>query len=309
MTNDYNNRRLRIQFDEDEEDNNDDYTHHPRRSLGTILGLIVEAKEDSENLFEFLRKALILISKSGLSTAAILCMLCVPLIMIMVGMQWLNECPRETKIPIYLLVGGFVACLRFLHILWKTYQARRHEKNELLEIDDQPLPTTGSCFTYMLLDAFIAIWFVCGNYWILKIWWPNFHAPLKEPSNYCSRTLYLFALAQLALGHTLLLSLLVLIGTLTLYALGCTNCPCIPKSKDKYQRNITICHCCCCCGSEIDDTSSVDLEKNYFQQSFKRTNSHYVAQLSSDDCLSLSTISGNKIYKPKFKKKNALYSL
>ena len=143
---------------------------------------------------------------------------CVLLILpLFTGVKHLNDCPKEDKIPIYLLVGGCFGFLKVLSLLWKQVRSRRYERlDEIYEPDEDNgdvIMSKSSRFSEALLSAFLFIWFICGNYWVFGIWRPNFKQMLHEPSNWCDKTVYMFAVIQIMIGYSImgLIILLMLI--------------------------------------------------------------------------------------------------
>ncbi len=94
----------------------------------------------------------------------------------------MNECPKEPKIPIYLLVGGSVGIVKLLQTLWILWRKRRKQKfdqGDLVDLDTYELESSlrndsgrslnfnnGSWFMDVLLSVFLITWFSFGNYWV-----------------------------------------------------------------------------------------------------------------------------------------------
>lgn len=94
------------------------------------------------------------------------------------GAKYKDECPIETKIPIYLIVGGSVGIFRNLLSLCQ----RARKENEGEEKKKNPVES--------ILDCFMLAWFICGNVWIYSNYEPSYE---NSSSKYCDKTLYLFA--------------------------------------------------------------------------------------------------------------------
>ena len=43
------------------------------------------------------------------------------------GVKYLDDCPLERRVPVYLLVGGCFLALKLLCMLWKNLQLRRYD--------------------------------------------------------------------------------------------------------------------------------------------------------------------------------------
>ena len=136
------------------------------------------------------------------------------------GVKYLHECPKEPKIPIYLLVGGCFGLLKLVCLLWKTVRSRRYERlDEFYDTEDDNgdvIMSRSSRFTDILLSLFLLIWFLIGNYWTLKIWKPHYKQLLHEPSNWCDKTVYLFAVGQIATSYVLLFLMISLFALIYL---------------------------------------------------------------------------------------------
>ena len=43
------------------------------------------------------------------------------------GVKYLDDCPLERRVPVYLLVGGSFLALKLIGMLWKNLQLRRYD--------------------------------------------------------------------------------------------------------------------------------------------------------------------------------------
>lgn len=124
------------------------------------------------------------------------------------GIQFLRDCPREPHIPVYMVVGGSVGCIKMAWILWRQLRTRRVEDGSL------NASSIGSKVASLGLTIFLIAWFALGNYWILRIKWPDYSPTLFEPNRWCHRTLYVFSLVHLCVIYSVIGLLFVLIITL-----------------------------------------------------------------------------------------------
>nr|XP_027238908.1 uncharacterized protein LOC113829928 [Penaeus vannamei] len=123
------------------------------------------------------------------------------------GVQYIRECPLEPHIPIYLLVGGCFGTLKILWLLCQQVRSRRYERIDDAFAEDgleEIFTSTSYRATDVALTIFLLIWFGMGNYWVYRIYLPNFQNHLYEPNNWCSKTLYLFAVAQLLFVYAII---------------------------------------------------------------------------------------------------------
>lgn len=148
--------------------------------------------------------------------------------MILAGSSYEHECPKEPRIPIYLLVGGAFGTIHIVILLWQQKKSR--DFNYMGEdVDDDDFDDgvmSRSCrFTCYVLSAFLVAWFVLGNVWVLRVWKPNFHQPLHDPQNWCHEVVFFFSFYQLLamyglISLTLLLVLITMLAFLIRSRLG-----------------------------------------------------------------------------------------
>ncbi|XP_047286234.1 transmembrane protein 272 isoform X1 [Homo sapiens] len=143
--------------------------------------------------------------------------LALPLSMTFIGMKFLEDCPIQPLIPLYLLVGGIVGTLKVSLLLYDSTRMRRLLSKAVVidDDDDDEYPWRQNAHRYyihLLLSLFLFLWFILGNYWVFSVYLPDFLPPFQQPQDYCDKTLYLFAVGVLALSHTVLVLLLLCSG-------------------------------------------------------------------------------------------------
>ncbi|XP_071545545.1 uncharacterized protein [Panulirus ornatus] len=176
-------------------------------AYGSIVYQMRDANMDANSTCEFVYKALKVISKTVLMTVLLVLTLAVPGLMVIIGVQYLNECPLEPNIPIYLLVGGCFGVLKLLWLLCQQVRSRRYERiDDAFAEDslDEIFTSTSYRATDVALTIFLVVWFGMGNYWVYRIYRPKFSAELYQPNDWCSKTLYMFAVAQLLFVYAVL---------------------------------------------------------------------------------------------------------
>ncbi len=124
------------------------------------------------------------------------------------GSQNLHQCQVERKIPIYLIVFGISGILCCLI-------AVKHK------VQDEENSTYVTCIEGIIC-CFMFAWFITGNVWVYRNYLPSFQ---PKDSNYCDKTLYLFAFW---------------LNTSVYIVLGIPTC----------------CFCCCLCLSCVHDDCS-----------------------------------------------------
>ncbi|XP_046329119.1 transmembrane protein 272-like isoform X1 [Haliotis rufescens] len=192
----------------------------------SVVSGICEAGLESRGPCEFLHRAFSLLGGAWPVTVFLVILLALPLVMTTIGVNYLHDCPREPKLPIYLVVGGCFGILKLIFLLWK--QVRRHK--EVTDLHDDEDLVTMTRMTNIALNIFLTIWFVFGHYWVVGIWKPHFSAPLHEPRNWCERTVFLFSFWQLVICH-IIIALMIAIGLMLLCCYTCVRCLLVDSSK------------------------------------------------------------------------------
>uniref|UniRef100_A0A8C8WRP5 Uncharacterized protein n=1 Tax=Panthera leo TaxID=9689 RepID=A0A8C8WRP5_PANLE len=105
-----------------------------------------------------------------------------------VGMKFLEDCPIQTLIPLYLLVGGIIGALKVSLLLHDSTRMR-------WPVDDDAYPWRQTVCKYHIhlslsLSLFLFLWFLLGNYRALSVYLPDFIPPFQQPQDYCDKTLY-----------------------------------------------------------------------------------------------------------------------
>lgn len=110
--------------------------------------------------------------------------------MIVMGSLYLDDCPRQRFIPIYLIVFGVFALIKALSTL--VQRIASHYKHE----DDVP------CEDYPIdgiLGCFLMVWFIAGNVWVYGVY--NDYSTDSSSPDYCYQPLYEFAFWMITLMY------------------------------------------------------------------------------------------------------------
>lgn len=68
------------------------------------------------------------------------------------GVKYINDCPVQPNLPVYLLVVGSMGLVRLLNLLWKQFRRRRMRKFEGYELDQEEETENSSySFSYSVL--------------------------------------------------------------------------------------------------------------------------------------------------------------
>ncbi|XP_059152916.1 transmembrane protein 272-like [Physella acuta] len=130
------------------------------------------------------------------------------------GVQYLEDCPDEHRIPIFLFAGGTVATLKTIHVLYFNYKVAKHASDILMSrrADDM---------IDLVLNVFLLVWHLMGSYWTLVQWWPPENEPLyDDPNEWCDPTCYTCAVIHVVVGC----SLIVCKALIHLGLAFCYNC-------------------------------------------------------------------------------------
>ncbi|XP_076360063.1 transmembrane protein 272-like [Tachypleus tridentatus] len=171
----------------------------PPPTYQSLFGQVREARKNASGVVDFLRKVIVLILGTLGCTVVIGITVVIPFSMIIIGSSYINACPAEAKIPIYLIVAGGFGVLKNVLNFWS--RCRRTEEEEQLKQNPQDT----------ILNCFLFAWFIAGCVWIYKIYEPEYD-DVSSPY-YCNRTVYLFA-------FWLVTSVYIILGLLT----GCLCC-------------------------------------------------------------------------------------
>nr|KAG5706287.1 hypothetical protein BaRGS_026069 [Batillaria attramentaria] len=186
-----------------------------------------ELAKETDSTCEFMCRVGKIVCSSDLVTVLLAVSIMLPITMVSLGVKFLDECPLEPRVPVYLLVGGCVLMLKLTLSLWRALQRRRQDNADVI-YDEGDVGAGLSSRTYrvmnVLLTLFLVGWHVAGSYWLFSIWKPRFSPLLHVPSEYCERTLYMFSVGQNLALYCL--------SCLYLASLCCLALVCRPPDRD-----------------------------------------------------------------------------
>ncbi|XP_066275118.1 transmembrane protein 272-like [Branchiostoma lanceolatum] len=191
-------------------------------SYASIFEQIKKAREESEGNVEFGKNASTAVAGSKGCTFCTAVLMVVPVAMIAMGALsvYLQDCPIQRMIPIYLLVFGCFALLKSLISLFE--RCRNHHDNES-EKNAKPNPLEG------LISCFLFAWFIAGNYWIYSVYTTvNSTDPLD--ANFCQPILYQFA-------FWVTTAMYIVVGLFVLVTFCCCCTVCCMISKGSTEKN------------------------------------------------------------------------
>nr|KAF7396887.1 hypothetical protein H0235_016424 [Vespula pensylvanica] len=178
-------------------------------TYGSVVFQLKDAHLEANGTCDFVFRALRVISKTMIVTICLAVLSTMPILMFILGIQFIKDCPREPHIPLYMVVGGTLGTVR---MFWSLYSQIRSRRPEALTVPNTRSYVSPMKLASIALSCFLVGWFALGNYWILSIEWPEYAPMLYDPDRWCHKTLYIFSLVHLcvvyvAIAASLLLSL------------------------------------------------------------------------------------------------------
>ncbi|BES93453.1 Hypothetical protein NTJ_06262 [Nesidiocoris tenuis] len=191
-------------------------------AYGSVVYQLNHANMEASGTCDFVLRGYGILYRTVIVTIALICLSALPLIMFIMGLQFVRDCPKESNIPVYMIVGGVFGSIKMFWLIWRQIRSRRFERRRERNGPDQDPLSTPSRVADVLLTLFLITWFILGNFWIMSIYWPDFAPTLYEPNNWCHKTLYVFSLIHLIIMYTIIgIIILVLI-----VLLACQICLC-----------------------------------------------------------------------------------
>ncbi|XP_072932955.1 uncharacterized protein [Epargyreus clarus] len=181
-------------------------------TYGSVAYQLKDANMEASGTVDFVCRAAKIMNRTIVMTVFLACLSTLPVIMLIVGVQYIRDCPAEPRIPVYMVVGGAAGGVGICWLLWAQLASR--SSNSSASVPERILAYT--------LTGFLMGWFGFGNYWTLGIMWPDYAPTLFEPNQWCHRTLYIFALTQLGVVWGVVALLVFLLLTLVIcQVFGC----------------------------------------------------------------------------------------
>ncbi|XP_077518964.1 transmembrane protein 272-like isoform X2 [Amblyomma americanum] len=187
----------------------------PPPSYQSLFGKVREVHKTSSGVLNFLLNVAVLILGTLGCTILIGVTFIIPVSMIVIGTIYINDCPAEKYIPIFLVMGGVFGVLRTL--LDVCGKCRRPDSsgeagrnaNEEQRAEERTWSTLVNCFLFA--------WYVAGCVWVYRAYPPDYTN--SESPEFCDRTLYLFAFGLVTAGLLSLGLLAACLCCLTVFSL------------------------------------------------------------------------------------------
>ncbi|KAL5011692.1 hypothetical protein ScPMuIL_010243 [Solemya velum] len=129
----------------------------------SFLSSLCEASDESTNCCDFVQRAFVILAGTWAMTVFLGLLLPLPLAMMAIGVKYLDECPIQPKIPVYLLVGGSFGMMKL--ILRLCHQVRKMKDDIEIDMSDDDDIFTTTRLAHVALDIFL---FICSKRRMLK---------------------------------------------------------------------------------------------------------------------------------------------
>ncbi|XP_062585523.1 transmembrane protein 272-like [Saccostrea cucullata] len=203
---------------------NDVAQNDPPPSYDSLFGKFKQAKAESTGNVDFARKCCSICTGSVIFIVILALLLGYPIAMIVMGAIYLDDCPAQRLIPIYLIVDGVFTCISILYGLLKSALKDKEKEGEGDgKNKDKPKSKgrkAGDCLE-SLINTFLFAWFICGNVFTYNLDWVSSPVTAK---NYCDPTIYYFCFWTITVTY-------ILVGVIVLVACCICVCACVAASK------------------------------------------------------------------------------
>lgn len=161
------------------------YPKEPPPTYASLFGDIQQVRNESSGVGEFFKKVFVILIGTVGCTICLGFTLALPISMIVIGSIYINDCPAERFIPLFLIIGGSFGLVK--NIMNLCTRARR-QRNPNDEDEEQARPNALDS----LISCFLMAWFIAGCVWVYRIYPPQY-SPGQEGNDWCNKTVYLFA--------------------------------------------------------------------------------------------------------------------
>ncbi|XP_076675611.1 uncharacterized protein LOC143372881 [Andrena cerasifolii] len=170
-------------------------------TYGSVVFQLKDANLEASNTCDFVFRAMRVVTKTRVVSVCLICLTSVPVLMLIFGWNFYDNCPLETSIPTYMIIGGTFGSIFMLVSIYAQIRSRRPE---VLTVPPPRPHVSLTTLIIIALSCFLVGWFAIGNYWILHIKWPPFEVPnFYEPNKYCNKILYTFAMVHLGVVYVM----------------------------------------------------------------------------------------------------------
>lgn len=152
-------------------------------SVPSVLDQVRHAREISTGALNFFRLTIAILFSTFAFTILLCFLMIVPASMILVGVMFLDDCPAEPLIPIFLVSAGAAGGLKDIYsFIMRCNRGYSEPLGEDSYVENVIL---------RIVNASMFGWFVAGCVWIYRT--TDVDTEDKTVRNYCNKTLYHFA--------------------------------------------------------------------------------------------------------------------
>ncbi|KAL2731014.1 peptidyl-prolyl cis-trans isomerase CYP95-like [Vespula squamosa] len=202
------------------DDDSSDSVNFGMATYGSVLFQLKGAHQEARGTCDFVFRSLKIFSKTILFVMCLFILFTMSILMFILGLQFMKDCPREPHIPLYLIVGGTLGTVR---TFWSLYVQLRSKRPRIVNGPQNRSYMSISQLTSITLTCFLIIWFALGNYWIINIGWPDYTPLLYDPDQWCHRTIYVYSLIHLGIVYSMII--IIFIISLGLASCRIFDCP------------------------------------------------------------------------------------
>ncbi|XP_076236651.1 uncharacterized protein LOC143180656 [Calliopsis andreniformis] len=189
-------------------------------TYGSVVFQLKDANLEANNTCDFVFRAMKVVSKTRVVTVCLILLFTLPVLMLIFGWKFYNECPVEPKIATYMIIGGTFGSMFMFLIIYAQIRSRRPE---ILMVPPPSQQISLMKLIVIVLTCFLTYWFVLGNCWIFRVWWPPDEWSMFNPNFFCNKKLYTFAVVHL--GVIYVVFAIILFTMMVLASFRILACP------------------------------------------------------------------------------------
>ncbi|RNA21527.1 hypothetical protein BpHYR1_030629 [Brachionus plicatilis] len=133
-------------------------------SYNSLFSQLQRAREKSSNPGDYALRACGIICGSLFITIFFAISSAIPIAMIVIGAIYKDDCPIDNRIPIWLIVSGVFGLLSTLIRTTQNCYAMFKKRN-----NEENTETQKKNFLVSIIELFIFVWFICGNFWVYSV--------------------------------------------------------------------------------------------------------------------------------------------
>ncbi|KAK2583212.1 hypothetical protein KPH14_009231 [Odynerus spinipes] len=125
-------------------------------TYGSVVFQLKDAHLEANGTCDFVFRALRVVSKTMIVTICLACLSTMPILMFILGLQFIKDCPLQPHIPLYMVVGGTLGTVR---MFWSLYSQIRSRRPEALTIRSSRPRISPMQLASIVLSCFLVGWF------------------------------------------------------------------------------------------------------------------------------------------------------